>query len=64
MVAATDPPAACNHDGPRRRVSTRALVRTREAMRAGMSHTLDVQLNLERNLMQELRPNISHNHRK
>jgi len=45
-------------------VSTRALVRTREAMRAGMSHTLDVQLNLERNLMQELRPNISHNHRK
>lgn len=33
---------------------TRALVRTREAMRAGITNTLETQLDLERDLMQEL----------
>lgn len=36
------------------RSPTRALVRTREAMRAGMSNTLERQLDLERDIMQEL----------
>ncbi|MDS4014033.1 MAG: 2-(1,2-epoxy-1,2-dihydrophenyl)acetyl-CoA isomerase PaaG [Candidatus Accumulibacter sp.] len=34
--------------------ATRALVRTREAMRAGMSNSLERQLDVERDIMQEL----------